>query len=57
MDQLEQEREKAWEELSFWQDFSVWWLNKHGEPLDARVSEALNLAEERCRNGNKSWVL
>jgi hypothetical protein len=47
MDQLEQEREKAWEELSFWRDFGVWWETERSNSPEPRILEALENAERR----------
>jgi hypothetical protein len=47
MDQLEQELEKAWEELSFWRDFANWWSAERRNPPEPRILEALDNAEVR----------
>ena len=47
MGQLEQERDKAWEELSFWRDFAVWWSAERSNSPEPRILEALENAERR----------
>jgi hypothetical protein len=47
MNHLEPELEKAWEELSFWRDFAVWWKAERGNTAEPRILEALDEAERR----------
>ena len=47
MDQTQSELELAWEELSFWRDFAVWWKARHGNVEEPRIQEALGSAELR----------
>ena len=47
MNHLEPELEKAWEELSFWRDFAVWWKAERGNTAEPRILEALDEAEKR----------
>ena len=41
------ELEIAWEELSFWRDFAVWWKAERGNTPEPRILEALYEAESR----------
>ena len=41
------ELEIAWEELSFWRDFAVWWKSERGNRSEPRILEALYEAESR----------
>jgi hypothetical protein len=41
------ELELAWEEVSFWQDYIVWWKAEKEEPTEPRVMEALENAWQR----------
>ena len=41
------ELEIAWEELSFWRDFAVWWKSERGNRPEPRILEALYEAESR----------
>ena len=47
MNHLEPELEKAWEELSFWRDFAVWWKSDRSNVPEPRILEALYEAERR----------
>ncbi|GEM_PF-6350106 len=47
MDPLEPDLEKAWEELSFWRDFALWWKSERGNAPEPRILEALDEAEKR----------
>ena len=47
MDQAHSELELAWEELTFWRDFAVWWKARHGNREESRIQEALGNAELR----------
>jgi len=49
MDQTHSELELAWEELTFWRDFAVWWKGRHINNIleEPRIQEALGNAELR----------
>ena len=53
MDPLEPELEKAWEELSFWRDFALWWKSERGNTPEPRILEALDEAEKRYENARQ----
>ena len=50
MDPIRSELELAWEELSFWRDFAVWWKSRHHDAEEPRIQEALGNAELRFAN-------
>jgi hypothetical protein len=54
MDPLEPEFEKAWEELSFWRDFALWWKSERGNAPEPRILEALDEAERRYEKAQGS---
>jgi len=45
MNNRNSEIERAWEELSFWRDFAVWWKTNHADTNEYRILEALENAE------------
>ena len=47
MDHLEIELKLAWEELSFWRDFAIWWKAEESNPPGPRMLKALENAERR----------
>jgi hypothetical protein len=47
MSEIELELAVAWEEVSFWQDFVVWWHAEHHKSPEPRVMEALENAWRR----------
>jgi hypothetical protein len=47
MDETQSELELAWEELTFWRDFAVWWKSRHINQEEPRIQEALGNAELR----------
>ena len=47
MEELESELELAWEEVSFWQDFAVWWNAERQRLPEPRIQEALENAWRR----------
>ncbi len=47
MDHLDSELGSAWEELSFWRDFAVWWSVERSNSPEPRILEALDDAERR----------
>lgn len=47
MDLAEPELEAAWEELSFWRDFAVWWAAARSDASEPRLQEIVELAERR----------
>jgi hypothetical protein len=49
MKNSEPEIVRAWEELSFWRDFAVWWRAKYQDANEPRLLEALENAETRFR--------
>ena len=53
MDHIEPEFEKAWEELSFWRDFAIWWTAERGNAPEPRILEALDEAEKRYENARQ----
>ena len=38
------ELDVAWEEVSFWQDFVMWWNDEHNKLPEPRIVEALENA-------------
>jgi hypothetical protein len=44
---IEQELNAAWQEVSFWQDYVMWWKAEHNELPEPRVMEALENAWRR----------
>lgn len=47
MSKIELELEVAWEEVSFWQDFVMWWNAEHHKLPEPRIVEALENAWRR----------
>jgi hypothetical protein len=47
MDAIEPELEVAWQELSFWRDFAIWWNTERSDPSEPRILEVLENAERR----------
>jgi hypothetical protein len=47
MSQIELELAVAWEEVSFWQDFVLWWNDEHNQLPEPRIVEALENAWRR----------
>ena len=47
MDLTELELDAAWEELSFWRDFAVWWSAGCSDASEPRLLEIVELAELR----------
>ncbi|CAA0090666.1 Uncharacterised protein [Halioglobus japonicus] len=47
MDTAQPELDAAWEELSFWRDFAVWWSAARSDSSEPRVLEILEQAERR----------
>lgn len=47
MSHRELELDLAWQEVSFWQDFVVWWQAEHDTLPEPRVMEALENAWRR----------
>jgi hypothetical protein len=47
MSQIELELAVAWEEVSFWQDFVLWWNDEHNRLPEPRIVEALENAWRR----------
>jgi hypothetical protein len=60
MSQVELEIALAWEEVSFWQDFVMWWNSEHNKLPEPRIMAALENAWRRyervlnLRQGSKS---
>jgi len=44
MSQVELEIASAWEEVSFWQDFVIWWNSEHNKLPEPRIMAALDNA-------------
>jgi len=44
MSQVELEIALAWEEVSFWQDFVMWWNSEHNKLPEPRIMAALENA-------------
>jgi len=44
MSQVELEITLAWEEVSFWQDFVMWWNSEHNKLPEPRIMAALENA-------------
>lgn len=44
MSQVELEIALAWEEVSFWQDFVMWWNSEHSKLPEPRIMAALENA-------------
>jgi hypothetical protein len=47
MEQTQSELELAWEEVSFWEDFVIWWNAEHHRLPEPRILEALENAWRR----------
>ena len=47
MNKTPSELELAWEEVSFWQDYVMWWKAEKKGPTEPRVMEALENAWQR----------
>ena len=47
MDQRDRELDRAWEELTFWRDYTTWWNSQCGKAPQPRIRQALELAEQR----------
>jgi len=47
MSHIELELAMAWEEVSFWQDFVLWWNAEHHRLPEPRIMEALENAWRR----------
>ena len=47
MSHIELELAMAWEEVSFWQDFVLWWNAEHNRLPEPRILEALENAWRR----------
>jgi hypothetical protein len=47
MDVTEPELQAAWEELSFWRDFVVWWGTARSDVSEPRLLDILEQAERR----------
>jgi hypothetical protein len=56
MNHLEPELEKAWEELSFWRDFAVWWKSERSNVPEPRILEALYEAERRYEQARSQGI-
>ena len=57
MDRVEPEIELAWQELSFWRDYAVWWNRERSDLSEPRVLELLGNAERRYARALRLWQL